>query len=54
MSIANSSIAEIHRNAYNAAFHELGLSWHWDEGHYRHGTCAEEERACLHSYLTQH
>jgi hypothetical protein len=21
---------EIHRNAYNAAFYELGLKWHWD------------------------
>lgn len=22
--------AEVHRNAYNAAFYELGLKWHWD------------------------
>jgi hypothetical protein len=22
--------AEIDRNAYNAAFYELGLRWHWD------------------------
>jgi hypothetical protein len=22
--------ADIHRNAYNAAFYELGLSWYWD------------------------
>jgi hypothetical protein len=22
--------AEAHRQAYNAAFEELGLSWHWD------------------------
>ncbi len=22
--------ADIHRNAYNAAFYELGLNWHWD------------------------
>jgi hypothetical protein len=22
--------AEVHRQAYNAAFDELGLSWHWD------------------------
>jgi hypothetical protein len=54
MTIANSSIAEIHRNAYNAAFHELGLSWHWDSGYYRHDGCAEEERARLHSYLAEH
>jgi len=25
---------EIERNAYNAAFSELGLSWHWDEKTY--------------------
>lgn len=23
--------ADLHRNAYNAAFYELGLSWHWDD-----------------------
>lgn len=23
--------AEAHREAYNAAFEELGLNWHWDE-----------------------
>jgi hypothetical protein len=22
--------AEMHREAYNAAFEDLGLSWHWD------------------------
>jgi hypothetical protein len=25
-----STDTEIHRQAYNAAFDELGLSWHWD------------------------
>ena len=25
---------EIERNAYNAAFYELGLRWHWDEATY--------------------
>ena len=23
---------DLHRNAYNAAFYELGLGWHWDAG----------------------
>jgi hypothetical protein len=23
-------LAEAHRDAYNAAFEELGLNWHWD------------------------
>ena len=25
---------EIERNAYNAAFHELGFRWHWDSPTY--------------------
>ena len=25
---------EIDRAAFNAAFHELGLRWHWDQGTY--------------------
>ncbi len=29
---ATADSAEIHRNAYNAAFYELGLKWHWDTG----------------------
>lgn len=28
--ILNDQDAEAHRQAYNAAFEELGLSWHWD------------------------
>ena len=26
--------AEMERNAYNAAFHELGFRWHWDSETY--------------------
>lgn len=26
--------AETHRHAYNAAFEELGLTWHWDDATY--------------------
>ncbi|MBI2771192.1 MAG: hypothetical protein HYX47_16325 [Burkholderiales bacterium] len=26
--------AEAHRHAYNAAFEELGLAWHWDAATY--------------------
>ena len=25
---------DVHRNAYNAAFYELGLGWHWDAATY--------------------
>jgi hypothetical protein len=28
--ILNDQSTEAHRQAYNAAFDELGLSWHWD------------------------
>ncbi|MEO8925280.1 MAG: hypothetical protein ABI330_21060 [Caldimonas sp.] len=27
-------ILELDRNAYNAAFHELGFRWHWDSDTY--------------------
>lgn len=27
---AAADVADLHRNAYNAAFYELGLRWHWD------------------------
>jgi hypothetical protein len=28
------AIADVHRQAYNAAFDELGLPWHWDAATY--------------------
>ena len=31
--LANTTNA-VHRNAYNAAFYELGLGWHWDAATY--------------------
>lgn len=44
--------AQIRRNAYNAAFHELGLNWFWDAGFEL--PCAAGERACVRDYLAQH
>lgn len=40
--------ADVHRNAYNAAFYELGLSWYWDAD-----TCSDApcERSRLRKYL---
>jgi hypothetical protein len=36
---------EMERNAYNAAFYELGFRWHWDDETYeqlmRHGSTPE-------------
>jgi hypothetical protein len=43
--------ADIHRNAYNAAFYELGLRWHWDDAIYQAELCKEGERDCLMNYL---
>ena len=50
----NSNPADAHRNAYNAAFHELGLSFHWDSESYQDVLCQDGERACLRRYLEQH
>lgn len=40
-------IIEAERNAYNAAFHELGFRWHWDSETYsqltRSGLNAEQQ-----------
>jgi hypothetical protein len=46
--------ADIHRSAYNAAFHELGLKWHWDAAHYESALPASQEKAHLLSYLRNH
>lgn len=46
--------ADIHRSAYNAAFYELGLKWHWDQNHYDSVLPASEEKAHLLSYLKTH
>ena len=43
----SSNQADAHRNAYNAAFHELGLSFHWDTERYQNVLCREGERECL-------
>ena len=50
----DSNIADVHNNAYNAAFHELGLSWHWDDEVYARAACAQDERAGLRTYLAEH
>jgi hypothetical protein len=32
--VTDDAITDAHRHAYNAAFDELGLSWHWDTATY--------------------
>ena len=52
MTIISSSAREAQRNAYNAAFHELGLPWFWDVGCDLPDEGAE--RACVRDYLARH
>ncbi len=49
-----SAAAEVHRNAFNAAFYELGLPFHWDSATYQSVLCEEGERECLCAYLSAH
>jgi hypothetical protein len=52
--VVQATPADIHRNAFNAAFYELGLRWHWDDAIYQTELCTEGERDCLRSYLKSH
>lgn len=45
------NIATAQRNAWNAAFHELGLPWYWDVGCDLPDPGAE--RACVGAYLAR-
>lgn len=42
---------EIHRNAYNVAFSELGLPWHWDVKTHRTLQANAKERERVRAYL---
>ena len=48
------NIAEVHRGAYNAAFYELGLKWHWDEEMYQSVLPQAEEKLHIRKYLETH
>jgi hypothetical protein len=45
---------EYHRNAYNAAFYELGLKWHWDPETYQALLPKEGEKERIRFYLENH
>ena len=45
------SEADIERSAYNAAFYELGLRWHWDDATYERLANVSCERSRLRQYL---
>jgi hypothetical protein len=45
---------EVQRQAYNTAFRELGLRWHWDRSDYDCQMCVESQRAHLRRYVENH
>ncbi|MGH8819924.1 MAG: hypothetical protein ACREWJ_01350 [Rhodoferax sp.] len=47
-------VAGVHRNAYNAAFSELGLRWYWDSEIYPEVLSEADERRCLRQYMVTH
>lgn len=46
--------ADLHCDAYNVAFYELGLRWHWDQAFYQSVLNHADERARLRDYLKSH
>lgn len=44
----------IHRNAFNAAFYELGLRWHWCADTYPDHLMGEQESEHIRAYLQTH
>jgi hypothetical protein len=46
--------ADVHRGAYNAAFYELGLKWHWDADMYQSVLPHAEEKLHIRKYLETH
>lgn len=49
--IQSPSDAQIEHSAYNAAFYELGLRWHWDEATYERLAQVGCERQRVQHYL---
>jgi hypothetical protein len=45
---------DAHRHAYNAAFYELGLKWHWDSEFYRSVSGRDSEKQLIRAYLESH
>lgn len=54
MTMMPDSEANVQRNAYNAAFHALGLSWSWDVVQYASVVAGSDDRGGLRDYLAQH
>lgn len=54
MTTIRNSDTEAECNAYNAAFHELGLCWVWDSGLYANAIAGADDRTGLRNYLAEH
>jgi hypothetical protein len=50
----NDHAADLQRNAYNAAFYELGLGWHWDARTFEGLQPLQCEVARVKTYMEQH
>jgi hypothetical protein len=48
------SIEERERNAYNAAFWQLGLHWQWDAATYRELAAISQEKERIRAYVERH
>ncbi len=48
---ASTHDAEVQRNAYNAAFTDLGLSWFWDAATHRSLPRGADERETIRVYI---
>ena len=51
MDMNQTPLAATQRHAFNAAFYELGLRFHWDDSCYDCAMCDEEQRSHLKRYL---
>jgi hypothetical protein len=49
--LEHDAAAEADRGAFNAAFYELGLRWHWDSDAYRALASVPCERSRLRGYM---
>ena len=51
---AATAACNLDRNAYNAAFYELGLGWHWDAGTFERMQSVDCEAERIRQYLQTH
>jgi hypothetical protein len=53
--VIDNDLAAMHIGAYNAAFYELGLRWHWDAAIYQELLACADEKSRIRRYIeTRH